>query len=537
MKEKKSLKIALYQMNPIIGDLEGNTDKLIRQIKEAIAAGADIFIAPELAISGYPPEDLLLREDFYHKSRLQLDRLLNIDGITLVIGCPYRIGGDNFNSLMVLENGSILGRYDKMLLPNYGVFDECRYFTPGVSSLVFPVKGVNCGVVICEDMWDSVAIAEAKDNGAELILVVNASPFELNKHDERLEVAHYRVEENVLPLVYVNQVGGQDELIFDGASFALNSDGKLVYQAVTYHESLDYLDFIDGMISTSKISSYPDANESIYQSLQLALKDYVNKNGFRGVVLGLSGGIDSALTLALAVDALGPDRVMAVMMPSQYTANISVADSREMVNILGIKYEEIAIKPIFDQFLDSLAPLFTDLAEDTTEENLQARIRGNLLMAVSNKFGYLVVTTGNKSEMTTGYATLYGDMAGGFALLKDVTKTQVYALSRWRNLQGRVIPERIINRAPSAELRDNQCDQDSLPEYAVLDAILVDLVENKLSTERIVAKGYAIADVNRVAGLLKSNEYKRRQAAIGPKVSKTAFAKDWRYPNTNKFKF
>jgi len=536
MSENKLLKIAVYQMNSIVGDLDGNTEKLINHINQAKLNNADIFIAPELAICGYPPEDLLLRRDFYLRSKEQIDRLLLIDGIIMIIGCPYRIGTDNFNSLLVLSNGNILGRYDKMLLPNYGVFDECRYFTPGVSSLVFPVNGVNCGVVICEDMWDSVPIAEAKEFGAELVLVANASPFEQDKHEERLQVARYRVEENGLPIIYLNQVGGQDELVFDGASFALNAAGNMVYQASAYCESLDYLSFSHGELNQGSILAYPVTEARIYAALKLALNDYVGKNGFKGIVLGLSGGIDSALTLAIAVDALGADRVMAVMMPSQYTAEISVVDSREMVDVLKVSYEEIMIKPMFDQFIDSLAPVFNNMQTDTTEENLQARIRGNLLMAISNKLGYLVVTTGNKSEMTTGYATLYGDMAGGFALLKDVTKTQVYELSKWRNTQGKIIPERIITRAPSAELRDNQCDQDSLPDYAILDAILVDLIENNLSVTEIVAKGFISTDVDKVARLLKFNEYKRRQAAVGPKISRVSFGKDWRYPNTNKFR-
>ncbi len=531
------LNIAVYQMNATVGDLSGNTTRIIEQIQKAIKAKADIFIAPELAICGYPPEDLLLRTDFYLKSQQELDKLLNIDGITIVVGCPYRIGSDNFNSLFVIRDGNILGRYDKMLLPNYGVFDECRYFTPGVSSLVLPINGVQCGFVICEDIWDVVPISEAKDAGAELIISLNASPFDENKQEERLQVARYRVEETNLPLIYANLVGGQDEIIFDGASFALNADLSLAFQGEAFKEELAYLEFNNGRLLNSKVSQYPINEERLYQALVLALRDYIDKAGFKGIALGLSGGIDSALTLAIAVDALGSDRVMAVMMPSKYTADISVLDSREMVNLLNVRYEELAIGEIFAQFKQTLAPIFNQLAEDTTEENLQARIRGTLMMAISNKLGYLVVTTGNKSEMTTGYATLYGDMAGGFALLKDLVKTKVYALSRWRNTQGYVIPERIIVRPPSAELRENQCDQDSLPPYDILDAILVDLVENRLSSQEIIAKGYKSDDVNRVAHLLKVNEYKRRQAAVGPKLTKTAFARDWRFPNTNKFKF
>lgn len=537
----KELKIAVYQMNSIVGDLKGNTDKLIQQITSAKANHADVFMAPELAISGYPPEDLLLRPDFYNQAQCQLDRLLEIDGITLLIGCPYHSNNENFNSLFVIRDGNFLGRYDKMLLPNYGVFDECRYFTPGVSSLVVPINGVNCGVIICEDMWDTVPIAEACENGAQLILIINSSPFDKYKFEERIKVATYRVEENNVPLIYVNQVGAQDDLIFDGASFALDSNGKTVFQLPAFVEALGYIEFNNGNLQDLNQPLKQVYSETIearlYNALVLALRDYVEKNGFPGVVLGLSGGIDSALTLAIAVDALGKDRVMAVMMPSQYTAEISLADSREMVNILGVGYYEIGIESIFDAFKQSLALLFVNYEEDTTEENLQARTRGTLLMAISNKFGYLVVTTGNKSEMTTGYATLYGDMAGGFALLKDLLKTEVFALSKWRNKQSRVIPERIITRPPSAELKADQCDQDSLPEYEVLDAILVFLVEQGLSRKEIIQKGFAASDVIKVATLLKTNEYKRRQSAVGPRLSKMAFARDWRYPNTSKFKF
>ncbi len=535
----QKIKLAIYQMNSTVGDLTGNTDKLIQQINIAKANGADVFIAPELAISGYPPEDLLLRSDFYLRSQRELDRVLAIDGVTMLIGCPYRSGADNYNSLFILRDGNIVGRYDKMLLPNYGVFDECRYFTPGAEAVVFAVNGINCGVIICEDMWDTVPFAESVEQGAELILVVNSSPFEVSKYEERLKVASYRVNENNVPLVYVNQVGGQDELIFDGASFVLNAQGEMVFAMPAFEEQLAYLEYsAAGFSAVSATSYYPELVEArLYNALVLALRDYIGKNGFKGVVLGLSGGIDSALTLAIAVDALGYDKVHAVMMPSQFTADISIDDSREMVNILRVGYEEIVIGEIFAQFKHSLSSLFAGLAEDTTEENLQARIRGTLLMAISNKFGYLVVTTGNKSEMTTGYATLYGDMAGGFALLKDLPKTLVFALSVWRNTQSRVIPERIITRPPSAELRENQCDQDSLPEYPVLDAILEQLVEHKRSVEDIIQLGYSAEDVKKVAHLLKINEYKRRQAAVGPKLTTTAFARDWRYPNTNKFKF
>ena len=532
------IKIALYQMNSCVGDLIGNTNKLIQQITEAKSSGADLFLAPELAISGYPPEDLLLRKDFYVRCIHELDRVLAIDGITMVIGCPHRSGDENFNSLYVLRDGNILGRYDKMTLPNYGVFDECRYFTPGICSLVIPINGVNCGFIICEDLWDTIPAEEACQNGAEIIIAINSSPFDCTKHEERQLVAKYRVEENQVPLIYVNQVGGQDELVFDGASFALNKVGELVYQAPAFVEELSYVNFQAGDIATTgNLVKYPDNSARLYQALVLALRDYVEKNSFPSVILGLSGGIDSALTLAIAVDALGATRVTAVMMPSVYTAGISVDDSREMIDRLGAHYHEIEITPLMVGFQHALQPIFGDLAEDTTEENIQARIRGMLLMALSNKFGALVVTTGNKSEMTTGYATLYGDMAGGFALLKDLPKTKVFELAKWRNLTSEIIPERIITRPPSAELRANQCDQDSLPEYEVLDAIMYELLENKLSVKDIIAQGFAAESVEKIARLLKLNEYKRRQAAVGPKLTKTGFTRDWRFPNTNKFTF
>lgn len=537
MKPNGALTVAVYQMNAIVGDLLGNTDKLLKQIAQAKAKGAEVFIAPELALCGYPAEDLLLRADFYLKCNQQLERLLRVDGITLVIGCPYRIGMDNFNSALVIQNGSIVGRYDKMVLPNYGVFDECRYFTPGVTPLTFEVNGVKCGVIICEDMWETTPILETQEAGAELVFILNASPYEVEKQHERLRTARYRAAEAQLSLIYVNQVGGQDELVFDGASFALDQSGQLLYQGLAFQEQLSFLEYSAKQLQSMQIAPYPDLLASLYAALVLAVKDYVTKNGFKGIVLGLSGGIDSALTLAIAVDALGSDQVMALMLPSQYTADISILDAAAMAKGLQVKYHEIAIKTLFDQFQVALAPLFSGTNVDTTEENLQARIRGNLIMAVSNKFGYLVLTTGNKSELTTGYATLYGDMAGGFAVLKDVTKTQVYALAKWRNEQGQVIPWRVITRPPSAELKENQCDQDSLPDYASLDAILVNLVEHRLSTTAIIELGYAAAEVIKVANLLKQNEYKRRQAAIGPKISRAAFGRDWRYPNTNKFKF
>lgn len=531
------MKIALYQMNAIVGDLVGNTNKLIHQINIAKQNGANLFIATELAICGYPPEDLLLRSDFYAQCANQLNRLTEVYDINLLIGCPTRFDNNNYNSLYLISNGKVKNRYDKIKLPNFGVFDEGRYFSSGNLSSLFYINDIPCIIAICEDVWHGDTIRESLYNDAKLIIVVNASPFCIGKHNDRLNVTRKRVKETNLPLIYLNQIGGQDELVFDGASFVLDNKGSFIYQASAFCEELFYLDFINSELSShQKNYIYPSSIEAIYQSLVLSIKDYVNKNNFNGIVLGLSGGIDSALTMAIAVDALGKDNVVAVMMPTEYTSEISLIDSREIVKNLDVKYHEIEIDGLFTNFNQVLSPLFTNLPTDTTEENLQARIRGVTLMAISNKFGYLVVTTGNKSEMTTGYATLYGDMAGGFALLKDVSKTLVYQLAKFKNMQNHIIPDRIIDRAPSAELRPNQCDQDSLPPYDELDEIMQQLVEGNISTKALILNGYDEDKVHQISQLLQRNEYKRRQAAIGPKITSTGYGRDWRYPITNKFK-
>ncbi|HJV06556.1 MAG TPA: NAD+ synthase, partial [Chromobacteriaceae bacterium] len=464
-----------------------------------------------------------------------LDDLLELDGITLVVGHPVKLGNECFNAATVMRDGHRLGQYHKMLLPNDEVFDECRYFIPGAAPLVFKQGDTQVGVLICEDVWSVDPAAELADAGAELVLVLNASPFHRNKVETRHDVVRYRVEETGLPFAYTNLVGGQDELVFDGASFAINKAGEIVAQAASYQDELLLVDYSAGDLQPASKAALPGPVESVYRALVVGVHDYITKNGFPGVLLGLSGGVDSALTLAVAVDALGADKVHAVMMPSRYTADISVTDSRDMIGRLGVKYDEIAIWPMYEQFIQALAPSFAGLAEDTTEENLQARIRGTLLMALSNKTGKLVLTTGNKSEMTTGYATLYGDMAGGFAVLKDVSKTLVYQLCQWRNSIGEVIPERIITRPPSAELRPDQKDQDSLPPYDALDAIMQHYVEDNLSADDIIAMGFAEADVRKVVRLLKINEYKRRQAPVGIRVTHRGFGKDWRYPITNRF--
>ncbi|QKJ65809.1 NAD+ synthase [Deefgea piscis] len=530
------MKIALAQINPIVGDIDGNTELIFAAAREAAAAGADILLTPELALTGYPPEDLLLRPAFLQQCREKIARFIDeLDGITLVLGYPSRSGDEIFNSACAIRDGNFLGRYDKLLLPNNAVFDEVRYFTPGCTPFVFEQNGVQVGIAICEDLWDTEPAAAAKDEGAEVLLVLNASPYHQAKQSTRREIAQQRVEENDLPIVYCNLVGGQDELVFDGHSFALNKSGELALQLPAYHSQIGYCDFINGDIQTASIAADESIEASIYGALVLGVQDYIGKNRFPGVLLGLSGGIDSALTLAIAVDALGADKVHAVMMPSRYTADISVNDSREMIEILGCQYSEIEIWPMYESMMAGLKDEFAGREMDTTEENLQSRIRGMLLMAMSNKGGKLVLTTGNKSEMTTGYATLYGDMAGGFAVLKDIAKTLVYRLSNWRNTQGVVIPERIITRPPSAELRPDQKDQDSLPEYEVLDAILAAYVEDNLSIAEIIAQGYSEADVNKVVRLLKINEYKRRQAPVGPRITQRSFGKDWRMPITQRF--
>ena len=531
------MRIALAQFNPVVGDIAGNTDTILTLASQAMAEGADILVTPELALTGYSPEDLLLRDHFYRECQNAMGRLFDVDGITLVIGHPLRQGPEHFNAATVLRDGNRLGTYCKMLLPNDAVFDECRYFTPGAAPLVFEQDGVRIGVLICQDVWEVEPAAVTAEEGADLVVVLNASPFHRNKIDIRHERVRYRAEETGLPFIYVNMVGGQDELVFDGASFAIGKDGGLRVQAPAWQEALPIVEFANADILPGPEAVLPDPLANVYQALVVGVRDYIGKNRFPGALLGLSGGIDSALTLAIACDALGADQVHAVMMPSRYTADISVLDARQMVEALGVRYDEIGIWPIYQQFADALAPGFAGLAADTTEENLQARIRGTLLMAMSNKHGKLVLTTGNKSEMTTGYCTLYGDMAGGFAVLKDVAKTLVFELARWRNQQGdgEIIPERIISRPPSAELRPDQTDQDSLPPYAVLDAIMRCYMEENQSASEIIAQGYPAADVERVVRLLKVNEYKRRQAPVGPRVTQRGFGKDWRYPITNRF--
>lgn len=531
------MKIALAQINATVGDLTGNAQKIRAARDQARAGGAHVVLAPELALTGYPPEDLLLRNDFFEAIERELANLAAAaDDIALVIGHPARAGDRRYNAASVLRRGAIRGTYWKHLLPNHTVFDEARYFSQGTEALVFEADGVRCGVNICMDVWGCEASACARNAGAEVLLVLNASPFHIEKQQSRVAVVRQRGAETAIPVAYVNLVGGQDELVFDGGSFALNRAGSIVCQLPQFQEQVGVIEFSDGDFRPGTSAASLGKYESIYEALCLGVRDYIDKNGFPGIVLGLSGGIDSALTLAIAVDALGAERVHAVMMPSQYTSQISIDDARELAKNFRARYSEIAIEPMFAAFKAALRDEFAGRPEDVAEENLQARIRGNLLMALSNKFGGLVLTTGNKSEMAVGYATLYGDMAGGFAVLKDVSKTLVYELARCRNQGAKVIPERIITRAPSAELKAGQTDQDSLPPYAILDAIIEAYVEYDLSPRDIVSAGFAPNTVERVVRMIDRSEFKRRQAPIGIRVTHRGFGKDRRYPITSKFR-
>ena len=533
----RTLKLAIAQFNFTVGDLEANTDRIIAAIGQARDAGADLLVTPELALSGYPPEDLLLRPDFFRAADRALARVASHAlEVAVIVGHPCAVDGRCFNAASLVRDGEVVHTYFKQELPNYEVFDEERYFDRGAGPCVFDFKGVRIGLAVCEDLWEPGPVRQARDAGAELVIGINASPFDTEKPARRHAVIHSRVAENGLPILYCNMVGGQDELVFDGGSFAVDRNGHMVYRAPSFEERLDVLTFADGGWSGGSLAPERTAEEEVYEALKAGVRDYLGKNGFPGAIIGLSGGIDSALTLCVAVDALGVDRVRAVMMPSPYTARMSLDDSREMVRRLGVRYDEIAIEPAMKTFEQMLAPQFEGLAPDTTEENLQSRIRGMILMALSNKTGSIVLTTGNKSEMATGYATLYGDMAGGFAVLKDLYKTFVYRLAAWRNTLGEVIPENIITRPPSAELRPDQTDQDSLPAYEVLDAIIEAYMERDESPREIIARGYPEEDVRRTVTMLKRNEYKRRQAPIGVRVTRRGFGKDWRYPITSRYR-
>ncbi len=556
-----TLKLCVAQLNFFVGDLDGNVRKIVDAAQQAYDKGARLLLTPELSLCGYAAEDLFLRPAFIHACDDALSslasQLAGLKGMAVVVGHPT--GSDTrtrsvstqsrYNAASVLRDGAVVARYAKRQLPNYQVFDERRYFSPGDGVCVFEAgegaDSVLVGLLICEDAWFEEPARLAKEEGAQMLAVINASPFHIGKGYEREAVMAKRVQATGLPLVYAHLVGGQDEVVFEGHSFALNVDATLAGRASSFKEELFVLNVVHGAAGLAlkgSIEPVRSPEADLWDALVLGVRDYIGKNGFPGALLGLSGGIDSALVLAVAVDALGAAKVRTVMMPSPYTADISWLDAREMAERMGVCYDEISIVPEFEAFKASLAKDFAGLALDTTEENIQARIRGTLLMALSNKFGSIVLTTGNKSEMATGYCTLYGDMAGGFAVIKDLAKTQVFKLARWRNANNpydtcaNPIPERIITRPPSAELRPDQTDQDSLPPYEILDAILERYMENDQSIESLIADGFAREDVEKVTRLIKINEYKRRQSPVGIRVTHRSFGKDWRYPITNRFR-
>lgn len=550
-----TLSICTAQLNFVVGDMPGNAQKIVSAARAAYAQGARLLLTPELAICGYAAEDLFLRPAFMTACddavKTVARETAGLKGLVIVLGHPQAIGPDApafsacFNAASVVRDGRIEQTYVKRELPNYLVFDERRYFVPGTRPCVFDVDGVRIGLLICEDAWFPGPARETAAAGAELLVVINASPFHVGKSQVREHKMRERVHETGLPLVYAHLVGGQDEVVFEGRSFALGADGAVAARAPGFTEKLAYAHVsreLGAIKIVADVAPVPSPEADLWDALVLSVRDYIGKNNFPGALLGLSGGIDSAVVLAVAVDALGAGKVRAVMMTSPYTADISWIDARDMAARLGVRYDEISIRAQFEAFKAALAGEFAGLPEDTTEENLQARIRGTLLMALSNKFGSIVLTTGNKSEMATGYCTLYGDMAGGFAVIKDVAKTRVFDLARWRNANdpygtgANPIPERIITRPPSAELRPDQKDQDSLPPYDVLDAIIARYMENDEPIESIIASGFARADVERVTRLIKLNEYKRRQAPVGLRVTARSFGKDWRYPITSKFR-
>ena len=535
-----TLSILMAQMNTLVGDFAGNTNRVIETIAQARGDGdATVLVFPELTLSGYPPEDLLLRPSIDRRVNQSLERILGAmnDSVYVVIGYPRRHDGRLYNIAGVLHRGEIIAEYRKQELPNYQVFDEKRYFSAGTGPCVVDIAGIPVGLSICEDIWEEMPSQQAAAAGARLLININSSPYHRGKRAERWELVSRRARSCNLAIVYVNQVGGQDELVFDGGSFAVGADGTVAAAAPNFEEGEYWIqvavDDAAAVISGLSVAPPLDEMAATWQTLVLGVRDYVNKNGFRGVVLGLSGGVDSALTLALAVDALGPERVEAVMMPFRYTSQMSVEDAALQSRLLGVSHKVISIEPIYEAFMASLAEEFAGTRVDTTEENLQARCRGVLLMSISNKKGVLVLTTGNKSEMAVGYSTLYGDMAGGLDVLKDVPKTLVFELCRYRNTLGPCIPQRVIDRPPSAELAPDQKDEDSLPPYDVLDRILELYVEQDVSADDIIATGMDPDQVRRVLRLVDINEYKRRQAPIGVRITRRGFGRDRRYPITS----
>jgi len=535
----QTLRLVIAQLNFLVGDVAGNAARVIRAAAEArdrLKAHAVVF--PELTLSGYPPEDLLLRPQFLIDAEAALAHVQDqARGIAIILGHPRRAGDRLYNAASLLRDGKIIASYHKQLLPNYSVFDEKRYFSPGAEACVVDLLGIPVGLTICEDIWQPEPLRQAVAAGARLVVNLNASPYHMRKGHEREEIVAQRARENNVPIVYVNLVGGQDELVFDGDSFVVDAGGRLSQRCPAFEEGLYLVEIeADATPRPQPLPPEPTLEHEVYAALTLGVRDYVEKNRFPGVVIGLSGGIDSALTLCIAVDAVGAERVAAVMMPSRFTAAMSREDAAAQARALGVSYRVIPIEPMFEAYLAALKDEFTGRKRDVTEENLQARIRGSLLMAVSNKTGKLLLTTGNKSEMAVGYATLYGDMAGGFNAIKDVPKTLVYRLAEYRNARGAAIPRRVFERPPSAELAPDQKDADSLPPYEILDPILERYVERDQSPREIVAAGFDAATVARVAALVDRNEYKRRQAAPGVRISRRAFGRDRRYPITSGYR-
>jgi NAD+ synthase (glutamine-hydrolysing) len=533
------VKIGLAQLNTRVGGIDENADKIIAAAQKARdELGCDLLLLPELALCGYPPEDLLLHQGLRNRVEAAFKRIVaEVRGIALYVGYPQYRDGGIFNAAAFIRDGEVLAVHRKLVLPNYSVFDEVRYFTPGTQPTVVDFQGLRLGLIICEDVWEPAPCARTVAAGAQLILVINGSPYHVRQQAAREALLRERARASKVPIVYLNMVGGQDELVFDGGSVAVHANGDVAFRATRFVEDIFDLEVREdaghASLLDGDIEPLAPREESVYKALVLGTHDYVTKNGFPGVVLGLSGGIDSALTLAIAVDALGAERVHAVMMPSQYTSQMSLEDAAEQAELLGVRHSLLPIEPIYDAVVQTLADLFAGMPADTTEENVQARARGILLMAISNKFGSMLLTTGNKSEMAVGYATLYGDMAGGFAPLKDCSKTLVYSLSKHRNRISPAIPVRVIEREPSAELRPDQKDSDSLPPYDVLDPILEAFIEQDYSVEQIAKLGFDREMVVRILRMVKLAEYKRRQAPPGVRISNRAFGRDWRYPITS----
>lgn len=534
----KSFKIALAQFSPHIGNIEANAQKMIKQANQAKKQNADLIVFPELSLIGYPAEDLLIRPSLAKRIQKGFEQLSQVKDIVMVFGFVNQTeDGERYNAAAVMKDGQVLGIYNKQNLPHYGIFDEKRYFNEGHQHLVFEYLGHKFGVLICEDVWSLNTVHQLSQLNVDTILVLNASPYEVGKPQHRIATMRKLAKQLNINLAYINQVGGQDDLIFDGTSFVINQDGEVALQAPSFQEELYYTEYLAEQKTFKVVESTPalDTMAEIYQGLVLATRDYVQRSGFPGVILGLSGGIDSALTLAIAVDAIGADKVQAVMMPYTYTAPMSVEDAAAQAKSMGVTFGIAEIHPIVNSFMQTLYPFFGNSPADTTEENLQARTRGTLLMGLSNKFGNLVLATGNKSEISVGYCTLYGDMVGGYSVLKDVYKTIVFELAKYRNSisETPVIPERVITRPPSAELRPDQKDQDSLPPYDILDAILYAYIEEDMSQDDIITKGFEKEVVEKIIRLVDQNEYKRRQGAIGPRISSRAFSRERRYPIVN----